>query len=61
MKPGILIVLYFLPTIIAKLRGQYLVSGAFIRNLLWGWTGVGWIILLAASLVDDKPRPTPIG
>lgn len=38
--------LYFLPTIIAIRRGHR-ATGIFVLNLLFGWTVIGWIAMLA--------------
>ncbi len=37
--------LYFLPTLIASHRGHH-VGGILVLNLLFGWTVVGWFLLL---------------
>jgi hypothetical protein len=49
-----LAVLYFLPTIIASNRGHS-VAGILLLNLLIGWTGIGWIILLLWALLSAPP------
>lgn len=41
-----LLALYFLPTIIAHARHSTSTVGISIVNLLFGWTGIGWIITL---------------
>ncbi len=43
--------LYFLPTFIAAHRGHR-VGGIFILNLLFGWTGIGWLAMLLWSLLS---------
>ena len=40
---------YFLPSLIAYLRGHRSVPAIFALNLLVGWTGVGWIGVLIWS------------
>jgi hypothetical protein len=40
--------IYFLPTIIGNARG---VGGLFWWNLLLGWSGIVWLVLLVLSLV----------
>ena len=51
---SILILLYFLPTIIAAHHGHS-VAGVLLLNLLFGWTGIGWIALLLWALLS-APR-----
>lgn len=43
---------YFLPTIIANTRRHKYLSQVFMLNLLIGWTGIGYLIAIAWSLVD---------
>ena len=43
--------LYFLPTIVASNRGHE-VTGVLLLNLLFGWTGVGWIALFLWALLS---------
>jgi Superinfection immunity protein len=38
--------LYFLPTIVAHSRHSVSATGITIFNLLFGWTGIGWIVCL---------------
>lgn len=47
-------VLYFLPTIIAALRGRQ-TGSVLVVNLLLGWTLVGWAAALAVAL-SNKPQ-----
>lgn len=46
--------LYFLPSIVASHRG-HAVGGILILNVLFGWTGIGWVALLLYALVS-APR-----
>jgi hypothetical protein len=41
--------IYFLPSIIALLRGHLSTFAIFLLNLLLGWTLIGWIIALIWS------------
>jgi hypothetical protein len=41
--------IYFLPTIIAYYRDKP--NSLFLWNLLLGWSGIGWLVLLVISLV----------
>ena len=51
---SILILLYFLPTVIAAHHGHS-VAGVLLLNLLFGWTGIGWFALLFWALLS-APR-----
>jgi len=42
----ILVLMYFLPTILAAHRGRG-VAGILLLNLFFGWTIIGWFALLA--------------
>ena len=59
----LLIVLYFLPTLIASHRGHSTL-GVTLVNLLIGWTLIGWLALLLWALLS-RPRiawyPVPYG
>jgi uncharacterized membrane protein YqaE (UPF0057 family) len=37
---------YFLPTIVALVRGHWAVSAVFVLNFLLGWTLIGWMVAL---------------
>ena len=41
--------LYFIPTIVALLRGHHNAFAIFLTNLLFGWTIIGWLITLIWS------------
>lgn len=43
-------VLYFLPFIVARLRGVIGCTHIFFGNLLFGWTVIGWVIALHRAL-----------
>ena len=45
---------YFLPWIIALLRGTKSNCGIFFVNLLLGWTMVGWFIAFIWALVAER-------
>lgn len=40
------LIIYFLPTIIAKNRAMDGVAALFFVNLLLGWTLIGWVVVL---------------
>ncbi|QHB32166.1 superinfection immunity protein [Yersinia canariae] len=46
----ILIILYFVPFIIAKKRKHNSSGSIFLVNLLFGWTLIGWAIALVWSM-----------
>lgn len=52
----LLFVLYFLPTIVAALRGHLSVVSIFILNVVFGWTFIGWIIALIWSFTGNTKR-----
>ena len=43
---GLALVLYFLPTIIAAIRGLKNATSIFLANAFLGWTVVGWVVAL---------------
>lgn len=45
----IVILIYFIPSIIAFNRDHSSKWGIFLTNLLFGWSGLGWIIALIWS------------
>ena len=47
----VFMLLYFLPTVIASEHGHG-VFGVFILNFLFGWTVIGWFVLLLWALVS---------
>lgn len=54
----LVLVLYFLPTIIAERKRSF--GSVFVVNLFLGWTLVGWVVALAWALKDDPPQPVPM-
>ncbi len=50
----LLIIIYFVPTIVAIVRRARNVTGILLLNILGGWTFVGWIIALVWSFRDEK-------
>jgi hypothetical protein len=49
-----LVVMYWLPTIIAIVRQAHSALGVFLLNLFLGWTGIFWILALVWSLAADN-------
>lgn len=61
--------MFFLPSIVAGLRGHQSTVAIFVLNLLLGWTVIGWIVAFIWSLsavwrpphtiiVQQPPGPT---
>lgn len=48
-----LIVIYFLPTIIAYERGHKNAFAILVLNILLGWSIIGWVIALIWSVLKD--------
>lgn len=46
--------LYFLPFTVAYARRHNCAKTVFLMNLLLGWTGLGWIILLVWAFAGKK-------
>ena len=55
---GVLIVLYFLPWIIAGNRKHHQKSAIAVINFFLGWTFVGWVVALAMACSATKGKPT---
>jgi hypothetical protein len=49
--------MYFLPTIIAALRGNRSTIAIGVLNFFTGWTLIGWIIALIWSLCGEREYP----
>ena len=49
---------YFLPTLIASLRGHSSFSSIFLVNLFLGWTAIGWFLTLVWALVPSRRLET---
>ena len=45
---------YFLPTIIALLRGKRNAFAIAMLNLFLGWTFVGWVVALVWSVANES-------
>ena len=50
----LMLVPYFLPTIVAIMRGKRNAGGVFVLNFLLGWTVIGWIGSLIWALSSDS-------
>jgi hypothetical protein len=54
---GVLLI-YFVPTLVANESKSKRVSAIFILNLLTGWTLIGWIAALIWAMASDKADET---
>ena len=52
-----IIILYFLPTVIASLRHHQQTAAIAVLNIFLGWTLLGWIAALVWSATAVQPRP----
>lgn len=51
-----LIILYFLPALVASRRKHRQTDAIFVLNLLGGWTGVIWLGALVWAMTTEAPR-----
>lgn len=49
----VLLVLYFVPSLIAMARKHSNIAPVLIINLFFGWTIIGWIVSLAWAFTDN--------
>ena len=50
----IIVIAYFIPTIIASKRDTINVNAVFVINLFLGWTFIGWVVALAMGAGGQK-------
>lgn len=50
------LLMMFLPTLIALVRGHHNTFAIFLTNLLLGWTLIGWVIALIWSTTAREQR-----
>ncbi len=56
---GLLLGLYFLPTIVAVNRKVVNTGSVVVVNVFLGWTLIGWVVALAmAARTTTQPRAT---
>jgi hypothetical protein len=58
----VLIIIYFFPWVLAKIRRATGSGGVFVVNLFFGWTIVGWIVALAwaaGGRVEERTETPP--
>ena len=60
MEVLLLVVLHFIPTIIAFCRGHQSKLGILGMNLLLGWTGIFWIWAFIWSLCNPKSNSVTV-
>ena len=48
--------LYFLPGIIALIRGSRLTAPVIVLNILLGWTLLGWVVAMVMAAWPEPPR-----
>ena len=49
-----LVLLYFIPSVVAKIRGKVNFTAILLINLFLGWTLVGWIGALIWAVIKEK-------
>jgi len=54
----VLVIIYFIPAVIAFLKGHLSAGAIFALNLLLGWSLIGWVIALVWSLKNDPDKTT---
>jgi len=59
--PFFLLTLYLAPFLMAAARGHDGIGAILVANLLIGWTGIGWIALLAWSAWTPQSRAAAVG
>lgn len=50
----VLLILYFVPTVVAASRGHRQAGAIFALNLFLGWTLIGWVAALVWSLAAQS-------
>lgn len=48
-----LLVAYFVPTIVALIRGKSNAGAIFVLNLLLGWSLIGWVVALVWAVSNQ--------
>ena len=58
--PLFLVILYFVPFMVAAARDHDSYIAILVVNALFGWTGIGWIAcMIWASFSPARAEPTP--
>ena len=55
----VLLVLYFLPTIVAATSNKRKTGAIFVLNLFLGWTLLGWVGSLVWAVADERADTRP--
>jgi len=55
----LILVFYFLPSVIASKRNTRHGGTIFLINLLFGWTILGWFAALIWAIVEGPEDPKP--
>ncbi len=53
----VIVLAYFVPTVVAFARGVSNSGSILVLNLFLGWTLVGWVVALAMAARSTEPRP----
>tara|TARA_R110002096_G_scaffold334406_1_gene528183 strand:- start:525 stop:710 length:186 start_codon:yes stop_codon:yes gene_type:complete len=48
--------LYFIPALVALVRGHHNAFAIFLTNLIFGWTIIGWLVTLIWSVTATERR-----
>uniref|UniRef100_A0AAU2VUL1 Superinfection immunity protein n=1 Tax=Streptomyces sp. NBC_00008 TaxID=2903610 RepID=A0AAU2VUL1_9ACTN len=52
----VIVLAYFVPTVVAFARGVSNSGSILVLNLFLGWTLVGWVVALAMAARSTAPR-----
>jgi Ca2+/Na+ antiporter len=53
----VILVIYFMPSIVAKGKEKRNLTGIVLLNLFLGWTFIGWVAALVWAVTVDQPNP----
>ncbi|MDE0178227.1 MAG: superinfection immunity protein [Gammaproteobacteria bacterium] len=53
---AIMLLTYFIPTVVAMVRKHHNTTAIFVLNLFLGWSLLGWVAALVWAVT--KPRPS---
>ena len=56
MRILILLLIYFIPTVIACYRKHGNMTAILLLNIFLGWTLIGWLIALIWSVTDNTKK-----
>ena len=54
----VLVIVHFLPSIIAFRRGHHNRIAILVLNILLGWTFIGWVVALVWACTAVRPQIT---